>query len=197
MKTTLSQEEYQIFKNKYEKLSGLHLPMEYLENSDVYVFKRKNLIIGGFILGKRSPLRTVEVFISKDNQKQLSHYFSSNKYCEVCCFWIDRKIRKNAFYNAKFWLSMAYTIKKQEKEFVLFGTNSRGLAKMYGYPKNSLLFHKDEIKNKDTFVFLGRRKDCLGGIWEIVKSKLLNKSRNTNYEKKEILRKALIYELSK
>lgn len=197
MKPTLLKEEYQIFKNNYEKNSGLHLPMEYLENSDVYIFKRKNLIVGGFVLGKKNPLRTVDVFISKDNHKQFSHYFSSNKFCEICCFWIDRNLRKRAYYNAKFWLMMAYTIKKQEKEFILFGTNSGGLAKMYGLPKNSLLLHKDKINNKDTFVFLGRRKDIMGGIWEIVKSKLLKRNRNTEFEKKEILKKTLIYEVSK
>ena len=196
MKPTQLKEEYQIFRTKYEKISGLQLPMEYLENSEVYVFKRKSLIIGGFILGKKNPLRTVEVFISENNQTELSHYFSSNQYCEVCCFWIDRKLRKNAYYNAKFWVTMANTVKKQEKEFILFGTNSRGLAKMYGYPKNSLLFHKDEINDKDTFVFLARRKDFAGGVWEIVKSKLFNRSRNTEFENKETLRKSLTNEVS-
>lgn len=92
---------------------------------------------------------------------------------------------------------MASIVKKQEKDFILFGTNSIGLAKMYGYPKNSLLFHKDKINDKDTFVFLARREYFAGGVWEIVKSKLLNRSRNIEFENKEILRKQLTNGVSK
>ena len=68
---------------------------------------------------------------------------------------------------------------------------------MYGYPKKSLLFHTDKINRKNTFVFLARRKDFLGGVWEIVRSKMLNKKRNMDFETKDELREALLYEVSK
>ena len=197
MKKIQRKEDFQVFQTKYEAISGLKLPLPYLEKSDVYVFRRKDNIIGGFILGNRLPLRTVEVFVSKPNLKVLSPYFEINKYCEVCCFWIERKLRRNAFFNALFWIRMAYSVKRQSKEFILFGTNSKGLAKMYGYPKNSLLFHKDNVGNKDTYVFLARRKDFAGGVWEIVLSKILKRARNRDFENKLELKTALVYELSK
>jgi len=197
MKPTKLKEDYQIFKTKYEACSGLHLPQEYLERSDVYVFKKRKQIIGGFILGKNLPLRTVDVFISEVNKIKLADYFSRNKFCEVCCFWMDKKVQKNAFFNAKFWMRMAYTVKKQEKKVVLFGTNSKGLAKLYGYPKPSLLFHKDTIGSKETFVFLAKRDEFFGGVWELVKSKLFKKYRHCEFESKEKLKKELIYEVSK
>lgn len=55
MKATHSIEEYKIFKTEYEEISGLHLPFEYLVKSEVYVFKSKKQIIGGFVLGKHLP----------------------------------------------------------------------------------------------------------------------------------------------
>jgi len=197
MRPTLLKEDYQIFKNKYEGISGLSLPLEYLETSDVYVFRKAKKIIGGFILGKKLPLRTVDIFISELNKEKFKHFFSSDKCCEVCCFWIDRKYRRSAFFNAKFWIKMANTVKRQEKEFILYGTNSKGLAKMYGYPKNSALIHKDKMDYRDTFTFLARRIDFASGVWEIVKSKLLHQNRNSDIEAKNELKKTLIYEISR
>ena len=141
--------ELKSFKTKYESISGLELPYEYLRNSKVYIFKRNQEIIGGYILGKSTPLRTVDLFISSDNQMSLNSLFSKEKYCEVCCFWISRKFRKSPYLNAKFWLSMANEVRKQEKEIIVYGTNSKGLAKLYDYPQVSTLFHKDKIQNKN------------------------------------------------
>ncbi|MBK8502002.1 MAG: hypothetical protein IPL46_07235 [Saprospiraceae bacterium] len=197
MRKTEKQEEYLIFKRKYEGISDLKLPIEYLDKSDVFVFTEKDEIVGGFILGKKGPYRTIEVFVSKSNLEHITEYFTEEVFCEVCCFWIERKFRKNPISNAKFWLKMAYAVKAQENKFILFGTNSEGLAKMYGYPKNSLLFHQDFLANRGTFIFLARRRDFARGVWEIVISKFLRRERNRNIIKKDELEKALIYELSK
>jgi len=197
MRPTLLKEDYQNFKNKYEGISGLSLPLEYLDTSDVYVFRKAKKIIGGFILGKKLPLRTVDIFISELNKEKFKHFFSSDKCCEVCCFWIDRKYRRSAFFNAKFWIKMANTVERQEKEFILYGTNSKGLAKMYGYPKASALIHKDKMDNRETFTFLARRRDFVRGTWQIIKSKMLNQDRKSDFEIENKLKKELIYEVSR
>lgn len=192
-----SNQDLKYFKLQYESLSGLDLPMSYLKNSDVYAFKKSNQFIGGFILGNKKPLRTIETFISIANLSTLAHFFEEQKYCEVCCFWVDRKYRKSRYYNAKLWLLMAYRVKRQEKEFILYGTNMRGLAIMYGYPKKSLLFHKDSVQGKDTFVFIARRKDFAAGVWEIVFSKLFKTKKVREFQSKSELKKTIFHELSK
>lgn len=135
----------------------MKVPIEYLENSKVCVFTKKKEIIGGFVLGQKLPSRTLNTFTSNQNLESVSQYFPDEIFCEVCCYWIERKYRKKMLLNSLFWMKMAYEVKKQSKEFILYGTNSRGLAKMYGYPKNSVLFHNDFVNNKETFIFLARR----------------------------------------
>ena len=44
MKKTKSKEDYLEYQAKYESISGLSLPYEYLEESDVYICKRKGEI---------------------------------------------------------------------------------------------------------------------------------------------------------
>lgn len=197
MKKLKTIQDLLLFKSKYEKLSGLNLPLNYLENADVYAFKKKGKLIGGFILSIRRPYRTIDIFISESKLKTISSLFKDPKYCEVCCFWIERRFRKRSFYNAKFWLQLAYKIQTQSKDVILFGTNSRGLAKMYGFPSVSLLFHKDRIQDRDTFVFIARRKDFILGILEIVYSKIFFKKINKNNQTKNNLKEAIFYELSK
>ena len=183
------------FKNQYKKISNLNLPFEYLRNSDVYVFKNENEIIGGFVLGKRTPLRTVNVFVSEDNQTSLKHLFDKDQYCEVCCFWILHKYRKSPYLAAKFWLMMANEVRKQEKELVIYGTNTKGLAKLYNYPIKSILFHKDKINSKNTYVFVAHRKNFFIGTLKIVMSKLLRKNRSKELLINNNLKKRLVYEL--
>ena len=196
MRKVKGQEDLLIFKEKYESNSGLELPIEYLDRSNVYVFVNKKEIIAGFILGQTIPLRTIELFSSEHYKQRLTNDFSKEIYCEVCCFWIDQSHRKSQFNNLMIWLKMAYTVKKQSKRFIVFGTNSRGLAELYGYPKNSLLLHKDRICNRDTFIFLARRTDFANGVWEIVLSKLFKKARSKEIMLKSNLKDELLYEMS-
>ena len=196
MKRCTNIHELKEFQSKYEAISGLALPYEYLESSDVYVYQQNNRIIGGFVLGYQLPFRTVEVFASEINRPNLRRVFNKEQFCEICCFWVDKAYRKKLLVSVTVWLKMAYTVKTQKQPFVLFGTNSKGLTKMYGYPKNSCLYHKDHVSNKHTFVFLARRTDFFGGVWEIVVSKLLKFERNRNIEKKPKLHNALSHEIS-
>jgi len=165
------------FKTRYEKLSGLDLPIEYLQTSDIYIFRKGKEMVGGFVLGSNSPMRTTEIFISKSKQAEFLQNLNSNKICEVCCFWIARKYRKNKFVSAKFWFNMAYAIKRQTKDHILYGTNSKGYAKLYAHPRNSIFIHTDCISGKETYIFITKRKHFYGGVWEIVISKILNRKR--------------------
>lgn len=194
MKNTISHQDYLSFKREYEKVSGLELPLEYLENSDVYIFKKKGKIIGGFILGSNLPLRTIEKFISLNQRERLQAFFNKNNVCEVCCFWIQRKYRRQKIFNARVWLQMAFAVSKHSKKFILYGTNSKGLAKMYGYPEASHLMHKDEIENKNTYVFVALRSKFFLGTVEIILSKLLNRKRTFDFNNN--VKNEFLYELS-
>lgn len=167
--------EFKRFKERYEKVSGLEVPMEYLESSSVYAFKRKGEIIGGFILNHNTPLRSFNVFLTKDKYQIISSKFTKNEYSEVCCFWIDRKYRKKKIVSILSWARMAYEVHRKGKKFVIYGTNSKGLANLYGYPKNSILLESDFVNSLQTFVFIAKTKHFFLGVFEIILSKIFSK----------------------
>jgi hypothetical protein len=91
---------------------------------------------------------------------------------------------------------MAYAVKFQKKPYVLFGTNCKGLAFIYGYPKNSLLLHRDEVKSLGTYIFLARRNEFVGGVWEIVISKFLRNNKKC-FTTKNLLESKLFSEIAR
>ncbi len=54
----------------------------------------------------------------------------------------------------------------------MYGTNSKGLAYVYGYPKNSVLLHTDNVNGKGTFIFIARRRHLFLGTMEITLGRL-------------------------
>jgi len=186
-----------LFKYKYERKSGLKLPLRYLKKAKAYSFVVDGQIVGGFILNSNLPLRTADIFVSEESKNNNLEKLNKEIFCEVCCFWMDRKFQKEPFYNSKFWLQMAKETEKQDKRYILYGTNSKGLANMYGYPKKSLLFHNDKVDGKETFIFLSRRDEFYEGVKEILYSRLNKKNRKINYENKFKLENELRYEISK
>ena len=92
---------------------------------------------------------------------------------------------------------MAKETEKQDNRNILYGTNSKGLANMYGYPKKSLLFHNDKVDGKETFIFLARRIEFHEGVKEILNSRLNKKNRKVNYENKVKLENELRHEISR
>ena len=95
-----------------------------------------------------------------------------------------------------FWFHMCYTTASQEKPYLLFGTNVKGLAIVYGGPKKSVLFHTDIVEGKNTYVFLARRKDLMGGLVELVFRKLFKSQKLREISPKTELLKTMSYELS-
>jgi len=196
MEKTQQTKDYIRFKDEYENVSGLSIPFSYFEKSEVFIQKVGNKIIGGFILSNTYPLRTVEYFVSEVNKKTITSKFSKEIFCEVCCLWIDKKYRSDKYLNAKFWLQLAWNVKRQSKDIIIFGTNSEKLAKLYGYPKVLLLYHRDKVNSKSTFLFLVKRDEFFGGILELILSKFFNRYSNKKSQSKTKLRKRIINEIS-
>ena len=188
--------DYQVFKVKYEALSGLKLPFEYIQSQNVYAFYNNKEMIGGFILGQNHPYRTIDTFVAAENREAVLKYFINDNLCELCCFWIKKEFRKKIFFGAKFWLQMANAVKNQPKDYVIFGTGSKSLASIYGYPANCLLLHKDKLSCGDTYVFLGRRIDFVSGVWSILLKRGISRHirKELNFNKK--LKKVLVHEMS-
>ncbi len=190
MKLLQTIRDLETFQTAYEASSGLELPFTYLQQSKVYAFVKQNKMIGGFILGSARALRTIDVFVSKENRSVLnSRLRPDGQYCEVCCFWIHRKFRKSKRFSLKCWSELANTVHKHDCPFVLFGTNSRGLARMYGAPKNAMLCHKDRVKGKTTYVFAGYRSHFKNGVRSVLLSKIFRWRRTVGIETNQALLK--------
>lgn len=196
MERIINKTDLLAFKNRYQHLSRLEVPLKYLMNTEVYVIRDGPKMIAGFVLGKTAPYRTVDVFISDKNKTSLPDCFASEKFCELCCFWIDEAYRNKGIATAKIWMSMAKAISNQEKEHILYGTNSNGLAKIYGYPKVSLLFMTDQINKKETFVFIAKKTEWHSGVKEIVESRLKSKAHYRDIDNKQKLKSKIYHELS-
>lgn len=175
LKLIETQEELSFFGEVYFRNSGLPVPEQYLANNRNKVFGiyLKGEMIGGFILGNGPDYRTIEVFAKEELHVQLyDQMFARDQYTEICCFWIKKAYRTKTGINFFIWLSMAFSLKKYGSKYILFGTCSRALAKLYATTPKSILFHTDRINKKHTFIFQAVRKTCITGILEIVKFKL-------------------------
>lgn len=182
MKRITKQADLQSFQEHYESQSGLDVPMHYLEISTVYALYCNGEMCGGFVLGQNKELRTIEVFASSEYRNKLNELQSQQHFCEICCFWMDRSLQKRKAQCLAVWLQMAWKVSLMKNPFVIFGTNCFGLAKLYGLPEHSLLCHQDMIDNKQTYIFIGHRRMFLGGVLEIVLSRLLRKRKTKTIE---------------
>lgn len=166
-------QELNFYAETYEQCSGLPVPSSYLEANHIFGIYIQNRMIGGFILGSGNQLRTIEFFAAKEAHESLYNQMEVlNSYTEICCFWIDRAFRSKTIINYFIWLSMAYALKKYGTENIIFGICSRRLAALYSATPCSVFLHSDFIKNKQTFIYVARKKGCIGGIAQIVWYKL-------------------------
>ncbi len=172
LKTKQALEE---FSKIYQKASSLPIPENYLYHPDNLVFgiTWKGKLIGGFILGKSSSLRTIELFAKEEKHEDLYQQLNANgQYTEICCFWIKREVRTKTSLNFFIWLSMAYALKRYGTPYVLFGTCSRSLAHLYSVTSKVKFLSQDYINRKSTFIFWARQRHAFSGISEIVFYKL-------------------------
>ena len=160
------------FKQLYEKLSGLEIPHEFFKYAKTYVFEKNKKIVGGFILSSKRPLRTLELFTANDQLRSKLNDAQPSEILEVCCFWVDRRLQRKKLFSIIAWIRMAIVITLQKERFILYGTNSWGLAKMYGYPKASILINMETIHRKKNYIFIAKREKFLIGAIMIVCAKL-------------------------
>ena len=130
-------------------------------------------MIGGFILGMGPTFRTIDFFAAAENQPDLTKKLvDPNKFTEITCFWLDSKHRSQSYTNLLTWIKLALAIKKHSNPYLLFGTNSKGLARLYNISKESFLVHDDLCNNKKTYVFVAQTRYCIKGILEIMAFKV-------------------------
>jgi hypothetical protein len=161
--------ETDIFANTYTQCSGFNVPRSYYESNQVFGIYWKGCMIGGFVLGSGTTLRTLEVFAGDGHRAALyQHVQKSEAHTEMCCFWIDPVCRKKTGLNFFVWLCVAYALRTYGTSRLIFGTNSIRLAALYGAASKSELLHRDVLNQKQTFIFSGPRKYCLLGVAQIL-----------------------------
>lgn len=163
------------FSTIYAKASGLPIPENYLHNEKNRVFGiyKKQELIGGFILGQGASLRTIELFANEEKHEALYETLNEKgAFTEICCFWIQRKVRTKTSLNFFIWLAMAYALKRYGSPYIIFGTCSRSLAHLYSVTSKVKFLSEDFIKRKPTFIFWSKYSHAFSGIAEIVLYKL-------------------------
>lgn len=171
--TLTNPQDIDTFSQEYARCSGFVVPRDYYETNRVFAARWKGSMIGGFVLGAGKTLRTLEVFSGNESRERLYEQIQqSDSPTEMCCFWIDPVCRKKFWLNLYVWLCVAYALQVYGCQRLIFGTNSARLAALYNSSRKSELIHSDRIREKQTFIFTGRRSDCLMGIINILSYKI-------------------------
>lgn len=191
-----SASEISEFKKRYEKISGLEIPESFLIDSKIYAFQKDKEIVGGFILSNKRPLRTLQIFTKNKILRSKINSLDPSSILEVCCFWIEKKYRKKKLFPLLVWLRMAIQITRQKEKFIIYGTNSEGLAKIYGHPKGSELINNEIISLRNNYIFMARRSQILIGTLKIIISKIKGKTIKSNTLNNTNLEKSIYHELS-
>lgn len=176
--TLTDPQDIDTFSREYARCSGFVVQRDYYEINQVFAVSRKGRMIGGFVLGSGAVLRTLEVFAGNESRQRLyGQVGQPGNPTEMCCFWIDPVCRKKFWLNLYVWLCVAFALQVFGRQRLIFGTNSARLAALYNASRKSELIHSDCVREKQTFIFTGRRSDCLIGIINILVykiSRLLN-----------------------
>lgn len=162
-------QEIDTFANTYLQCSGFKVPRSYYEANQVFGIYQKGAMIGGFVLGTGSTLRTLEVFAASEHRDALyQHVQQSAPHTEMCCFWIHPICRNKTRLNFFVWFCVAYALRVYGTSQLIFGTNSVRLAALYSAASKSSLLHADYLNHKQTFIFTGPRQHCLLGVAQIL-----------------------------
>jgi hypothetical protein len=166
--------DLQLFAKKYEGLSGLPVPLDYLtqEGNHVFGVYVNSELSGGFVLAGSGKYRTVQFFASEANQDKIYQQMEGKQFTEICCFWMARGIQKNQTINLLTWAYLSLSLVRFGHPFIIFGTCSARLANLYDVSSRVHALHEDVVKAKQTFIFYARQKSSLPGIFEIMLYKL-------------------------
>lgn len=171
--TLTAPQDIETFAREYARCSGFDVKRDYYETNRVFAVRRNGRMIGGFVLGSGAVLRTLEVFAGNEARQRLYEQVrQANNATEMCCFWIDPVCRKKFWLNLYVWLCVAFALQVYGRQQLIFGTNSARLAALYNSSGKSELLHSDRVREKQTFIFTGRRSDCLVGIINILGYKI-------------------------
>lgn len=175
LKRLQSETNLHLYASTYFDCSGLPVPAEYISSSDnrVYGVFLKKKMIGGFILGQGTSMRTLEVFAQAEARSKLYQSIGPvSDFTEITCFWIDPAYRKNTALNTFTWLALAFCLRRFGTPRILFGTCSSSLARLYGVTPKSELIYRDRMNGKRTYIFRSERSVSLQGFMEILRFKL-------------------------
>ncbi len=169
VKKLSSQEELMSFCQLYQQVSGLHLDIEYLFQSNVYGLIVHQKLVGGYVLHPtRHSSRTMKYFVAPDNRSQITRQINLEQAVEICCFWISRKTKNFKFHSSYLWIDIAIRTFFSRENYYFYGTNSRGLAALYSIPRVTKLMHIDTINGRSTWTFYTRKHQMLQCIWSII-----------------------------
>ena len=161
------------FATHYFQCSGFKVNRDYFETNQVFAIYYQGNMVGGFVLGAGTTLRTLEVFAGDAHRDALYQQVqNAAAHTEMCCFWMTPDIRKKTRLNFFVWLCVAYALWAYGTPQLIFGTNSVRLAALYSATPKCRLLHGDYLNHKQTFIFTGPRKDCLIGVAQILYYKM-------------------------
>ncbi len=197
MKKLVTSAELKLFSTIYKKFSGLSVSVNFLQKNQVFGFHKDGQMVGGFVIAEGKQLRTIECH-TQDFRKYATYKYiaDTSQFCEICCLWLKHSWDRHPFSNVQFWLQLAHEVRRQKKDFIIFGTNHAELAKLYHYSKKSILIATDRIANKDTYIFVAKRASFFWGVCNTLLAKISRRTTTLTKKTNVFNKYDLHYELS-
>jgi hypothetical protein len=154
-----------LFADAYEQASGYRVPEAYLRSSQVLGMVIRGRLIGGGVLSRAVPLRTLQR-LPEPERNELSSRLAGRCVVDLTCVWL-RAGRRGGALSGLFWCDLLRRIQATGAEVVLFGTEQPGLYRFYRTTHADLLYHGPvtvDGQERVGWVFLKEN----GSLWPVL-----------------------------
>lgn len=126
------------FIDGYERASGRRVPADYPHSSMTFGMRRRGRLIGGAIIGQRTPFRTL-AFVPEAARTAVASAIEGTDTVELTCVWLDRAHR-DGLRSVLLWCGIYLVTGRAGGDHLLFGANSASLRRFYVIGEPRLLY---------------------------------------------------------
>jgi short-subunit dehydrogenase len=157
----------------YHRASGYRVSREYLRRSLVFGYLHRGRLVGGIVMSGQAPFRTLER-IPDDCRAAVAAAIEHADTVELTCAWLHPSLRGRVR-SIVFWFAVFAEMGRRGAASVLFGTESRGLCRMYALGRPHLLYEGpvtvDGVR-RHGWIFHGPVRDRWAALARIALDKL-------------------------
>lgn len=151
------------FQKRFETLSSQSLPLEYLQQSDVYGFFMQGKLEAGFVIRTRPGMRHFELLeqarVAIDGLRS-----REQEFCELACLWISPRVRSPVF-RMNFYLTCVADAVQTGRNYILGGSPVADIVPTQQVCLPFTLYQGPVANQGEHWnIYYGTRWTCLKGV---------------------------------